>query len=208
MRKSPTASPFSPFMIVIGVILIALIASRGGVADWAGVATDEPTATTISQATPDPERSTTGGDLPDDTDLATVERVVDGDTIIVVLDGDSDSSRLRFIGVDAPESVHPNQPVECYGPESSAFLSGFLEPGDDVHLERDVSDTDRFDRLLRHVWIEDTDGDAVLVSELLVLEGYAVASSYPPDTAWDDTFAAAEVEAQRDNVGLWDACER
>ena len=64
---------------------------------------------------------------------AIVLRVVDGDTIVVDL-GDGEKTKVRLIGVDTPETVHPRKPVECYGPEASAFLKQLLPPGSTVFL--------------------------------------------------------------------------
>src|SRR5918995_6372584 len=96
-----------------------------------------------------------GQALPENVQEAEVDDNVDGDTIEVVFPNDDRPVDVRLIGIDAPESVRPNSPVECYGPESSDRLAELLEPGTTVYLERDVSDTDQFDRLLRHVWVVD-----------------------------------------------------
>ncbi|MGH9174455.1 MAG: thermonuclease family protein, partial [Vicinamibacterales bacterium] len=79
-----------------------------------------------------------------------VVRVVDGDTIIVAIDGVEE--RLRYIGIDAPESVRPETPVECFGREASAENARLVE-GKRVELEADISNRDRFGRLLRYVYV-------------------------------------------------------
>jgi micrococcal nuclease len=71
-----------------------------------------------------------------------------------------------------------------------------------VTLVKDVSETDRYGRLLRYVWVE-----GVLINQQLVSEGYAVASSYPPDIARQVDLRAAEQEARTQNRGLWAACQ-
>jgi endonuclease YncB( thermonuclease family) len=94
-----------------------------------------------------------------------VLHVVDGDAIDVHLDGAV--RRVRVIGVDTPETVAPGQPVEFCGPEASAFTRRLLE-GRTVELERDVSEIDRYGRLVRYVWL-----DGELVCLRLVRERYA-----------------------------------
>ena len=79
---------------------------------------------------------------------ATVVRVIDGDTIEVEIDGTS--YRVRYIGIDTPETVHPQKPVECFGKEASEKNRELVE-GKRVRLEKDVSDTDKYGRLLRYV---------------------------------------------------------
>ena len=101
---------------------------------------------------------------------ALVSKVVDGDTIQL-----SDGRKVRYIGIDTPETVHPSKAVECYGQEASV-KNKELVLGKTVGLEKDVSDTDRYGRLLRYVYL-----DGIMINDLLVKEGFAKASSYPPD---------------------------
>ncbi len=133
-------------------------------------------------------------------DDAEVVRVVDGDTIIVRIDGREE--RVRFIGVDAPELANADtgQAAECGGPEARDANAALLD-GAAVRLERDVSDRDRFGRLLRHVWVRDS-----LASRRLVLEGAVEARSYPPDTGRDGELDAAEREAREQGAGTWGSC--
>jgi micrococcal nuclease len=131
-----------------------------------------------------------------------VVRVVDGDTIIVEIDGREE--RLRYIGVDTPETVQPNTPVECFGKEASAENARLVE-GKRVELERDVGNRDRFDRLLRYVYVVE-DGQRIFVNEALVANGFAYASTFPPDVKHEDTLRAAQREARDNDRGLWGAC--
>ncbi len=125
--------------------------------------------------------------------------MVDGDTIDVLIDGSE--QRLRYIGINTPETVDPRRPVECFGREASERNRQLVE-GRTVGLERDVSETDRFGRLLRYVWLE-----GEMVNAALVAEGYATATTFPPDVKYADTFAAMEAEARAAGRGLWgDAC--
>lgn len=132
---------------------------------------------------------------------ARVVRVVDGDTIIVALAGRQE--RVRYIGLDAPESVRPDSPVEPFGVEASA-ANASLVGGRTVLLERDVSDRDQFGRLLRYVWLE-TPGGHLFVNFDLVARGFATAVTFPPDVRHVDLLRAAEREARARALGLWSA---
>lgn len=145
--------------------------------------------------------------LPKDAERMIVHRVVDGDTVQLMYPDDDWYYVVRIIGINAPESVKPNSPVECYGPEASKRLKELLPAGSVVYVERDVSDEDKYGRWLRHVWILDADTkEAFLVSEILVRGGYADARVYRPDDLFDDELADAEKEAQREDAGMWGAC--
>ncbi len=145
--------------------------------------------------------------IPDDADRAEVLAVTDGDTISVRIEDGVAREPVRFIGVDTPEKPGGNRPPECYGAEASQRTATMLPPGAEVFLERDTTDRDRFDRLLRYVWyIDARDGRAVLANEALVREGYAIARTYPPDDLYADRLARAEDAAQAQDAGLWAAC--
>ncbi|MGC4108290.1 MAG: thermonuclease family protein [Thermomicrobiales bacterium] len=148
-------------------------------------------------------------ELPADAEKMIVHKVVDGDTLQLTYPNDDWYYVTRIIGINAPESVKPNSPVECYGPEASTRLKQLLPVGSVVWVSRDVSDEDQYGRRLRHVWILDGDtGEAFLVSEILVRGGYADARHYRPDDEYDDELAGAEREAQADHLGMWGACSR
>jgi micrococcal nuclease len=127
-----------------------------------------------------------------------VVRVVDGDTIVVRLDGAQ--QRVRYVGVNTPESVDPRRPVQCFGKEAAARNRALVE-GKTVWLEKDVSDADQFGRLLRYVSV-----DGVLVNAALVREGYARSVTYPPDVGRADELRALEREARDAGRGLWGGC--
>lgn len=128
-----------------------------------------------------------------------VARVIDGDTIELV-----GGEKVRYIGIDTPETVKPDAPVECFGEEASRENRRLVE-GKLVSLERDISDRDRYGRLLRYVFLE----DGTLVNGVLVRGGYAYASSFPPDVARQESFREAERDARAEGRGLWnaDACD-
>jgi micrococcal nuclease len=147
-------------------------------------------------------------DEPGGFESATIERVVDGDTLVVRITsrtggpglGDAAVGRLyrvRLIGIDTPESVDPRTPVECFGREAGAAMSALVE-GRTVWLVKDVEETDRYERLLRYVYME-----AEMVNARLVANGYAHAYTYPPNVRHAGLFVRLEQEAREGNRGLW-----
>jgi micrococcal nuclease len=132
---------------------------------------------------------------------ATIVRVVDGDTLVVALAGREEP--VRLIGIDTPETVAPDRPVECFGAEASDRLGALAPSGTTVRLERDVEARDRYDRLLAYVYRADDD---LFLNEAQVAGGFAEASEYPPNTARRDQLARAERGARERRLGLWAAC--
>jgi micrococcal nuclease len=132
---------------------------------------------------------------------ATVVATIDGDTIVVEIGGVEE--HVRFIGIDTPETVAPERPVECFGPEASARTESLLPAGTDVILERDVEARDRYGRLLAYITRAE---DGMLVNLQLVEEGMAEARSYPPNTARDRDLSQAEARARGARAGLWGVC--
>ena len=123
---------------------------------------------------------------------AQVTRIVDGDTIVVNLNGGAYS--VQLIGIDAPE------PGGACSAESTAHLSGKIA-GQWIEMEKDVSETDQFSRLLRYIYLNDR-----LINGEMINEGYATAVRYPPDTQHHDQFAAMEADARANQRGcLWKA---
>lgn len=104
---------------------------------------------------------------------AQVINVVDGDTINVLINGAE--FRVRYILVDTPETKHPDKGVEPFGPEADQANRQLVE-GKVVHLEKDVSETDRYGRLLRYVYV-----DGKMVNEELLCLGLAQVATFPPD---------------------------
>ena len=133
--------------------------------------------------------------------LYTVQSFVDGDTIAVSMNGQIE--KIRFIGVDTPETHKPNTPVQCYGPAASNFTKATIGQRS-IRLVSDSlsTDRDRYNRLLRYVYL--TDG--TLVNEQLILNGYGFYYPYFPFTK-SGQFASAEARAQSNHVGLWAHCQ-
>ena len=130
--------------------------------------------------------------------VGTVVEVVDGDTIEVALGRRVET--VRLLGVDTPEVVHPDRPVECFGPEASAFTKEQLT-GRSVHLETDVVERDPYGRLLAYVEI-----DGRRFNDELLRRGYATLLVIPPNGRHGRTMLDAEMEARRAGRGLWGAC--
>ena len=132
---------------------------------------------------------------------ATIVRVIDGDTIVVTF-GDSEES-VRLIGIDTPETKHPTAPVECFGPEAAEHTSELLPPGEEVRLERDAEQRDRYGRLLAYVYRR---SDGLFVNLELVADGFAEPAAYPPNVAHSADMSTAASSARAAGVGMWKAC--
>jgi micrococcal nuclease len=128
-----------------------------------------------------------------------VVRVVDGDTIRVRLDGGR-TERVRYIGIDTPESVKPGTPVQCFAKKASHFNASLVS-GRQVTLKTDAEERDRYGRLLAYVY-----ADGRFVNRELVARGYARTLTIPPNVAHADEFARLARRAREAGVGLWQAC--
>lgn len=140
---------------------------------------------------PDPAIRSRGPSVP-------VERVLDGDTI-VVRRRDADVT-VRLLGVDTPETHHPTKPVGCYGPEAAAFTTRVLT-GRSVTLESDVVEHDVYGRTLATVWLEGRN-----FNNELLRAGYARLLVIPPNGAHAREQLGIELAARRARRGLWGAC--
>jgi endonuclease YncB( thermonuclease family) len=131
---------------------------------------------------------------------ASLARVVDGDTIRVLVDGVEE--RVRYIGIDTPELNETSQATpEPYAEAATAANARLLAEGRLV-LEKDVSERDRYGRLLRDIWVEQ-EGTWTLLNLALVAEGFAQVSTYPPDVRYVEVLLAAQAEARATGHGLW-----
>ena len=127
-----------------------------------------------------------------DKGIVLVTRVIDGDTIEI-----EGGATVRYIGIDTPETVHPEKPVEYFGKEATEKNREFVEEKR-VYLEKDVQDKDKYGRLLRYVWVDD-----VMVNAELVRLGYAYSYTYPPNVKYQKYFLQLEKEAREEGRGLW-----
>ena len=130
-------------------------------------------------------------------ETAYVSRVIDGDTIEL-----KNGDRVRYIGMDAPETVDPEKPVQCFGTEASLRNKELVE-GKFVRLEKDVSNRDKYGRLLRFVYLPEATSSVDLQ---LISEGFARALAIPPDIKYSQEFAVAERNARATGKGLWRFC--
>ena len=150
----------------------------------------------------------TAADEPGGYEIAEVTRVVDGDTVEVRITERSDGPgaglaeigetySVRLIGIDTPESVKPGSPVECFGKEASSATNSLLD-GQTVTLVKDVEETDRYERLLRYVYLGEE-----MANARLVLNGYASAYTYPPNVRHSRLLMELQRDARDNNRGLW-----
>ena len=129
---------------------------------------------------------------------ARVRSVTDGDTIRVDFENGPANQPVRYIGIDAPETVAPGTPVQPFGPEASRE-NARLVAGKSLCLEEDISERDRYGRLLRYAWLP----DGAMVNEALVLAGLATVDTFPPDVKYADRFTTAQHIAREAQRGLW-----
>jgi len=119
-------------------------------------------------------------------ETAKVMRVIDGDTIEL-----SDGRRVRYIGVNSPEMTDKRKNILCFANMAKVENQKLVE-GRTVELEKDISDKDKYDRLLRYVWINNK-----MVNLTMVEGGYAKVATYPPDVKYKDLFLSAEKSAKQ-----------
>ena len=138
--------------------------------------------------------------------VGTVTRVVDGDTAVINVNGED--RRVRLLGVDTPETVHPNKPVQFYGKEASEFTKRELT-NKRVWLEYDKSPQDRYSRHLAYVWtakpkaVNDETMRRDMFNARLLLGGYAKVMMIKPNTRYVKEFTQFEGEAKGSRLGVW-----
>lgn len=133
--------------------------------------------------------------------VARVLRVVDGDTVRVRLSSGAEEP-VRYIGIDTPESVTPDRPVECYGPRASEFNRS-LVAGERLRLVSDRERRDRYGRLLAYAYRE---RDGLFVNAELLRRGFATPLRVEPNVAYAREFARLAAAARERGAGLWSAC--
>lgn len=132
-------------------------------------------------------------------DIVTVIDVIDGDTIVVARPSGAQDT-VRLLGVDTPETHHPDRPVECFGPEASDFSRSVLL-GRTVRLERDVEARDVYGRLLAYVYVS-----GGLYNAEVLARGYARLLVIAPNLRHGRALLAAEQSARDARAGLWGSC--
>lgn len=150
---------------------------------------------TETTATPTVEQIDTTGEF------AAVKRVIDGDTVEL-----ENGEKVRYIGIDTPETLDPRKPVQCFGKEA-AEKNRELVGGKRVRLEKDVTNRDKYNRLLRYVYVPAGEsGPEIFVNLELLKRGFAHSYTYPPDVKHQPEFVEAEREAREAGRGLWKSC--
>lgn len=153
--------------------------------------------------------ATSSGVASDGAEITVVGRVIDGDTIEL-----ADKRKVRYIGIDTPEmGDHDRTKPGFSNPKAWLWKACFageakeenarLVDGKTVRLERDISDTDKYGRHLRYVYVGD-----VFVNDYLVRQGFARIDTVPPDIAHRDQFLASQREARGEGKGLWGSCNQ
>lgn len=132
------------------------------------------------------------------TALATVKRVIDGDTFKTV-----EGEDIRLLSVDTPEVVDPKRPVGCYGPEASAEMKRLLPAGTQVRLE---DDKQRLDPYRRHLAIVTRVSDGLVINEYLLINGFAKTMFVPPNLSQTIEYSSLAAKAKDAGRGLWSAC--
>jgi micrococcal nuclease len=186
-RPDRTPRRPAPGVAGIGLLVLAMVAA----VVLAGCRPDQ-----VPRLATSPAERATWPAVPRDAVAARVERVVDGDTFVVGIAGRHE--RIRLIGVDTPETVDPDRPVQPYGKEASNFAKHMLS-GRTVRLVGDVEPRDRYGRLLAYVWLP----DGTFWNALLAAEGYAQLITIPPDVTYAGLFRRLVDEARSADRGLW-----
>ena len=174
------------------LVLYALLLVFAYISNTLAPASSSPSKPRIAEVTKDASSSST---VAHTSQLSRVIRVVDGDTIEI-----EGGQKVRYIGINTPESVDPRRSVQCFGKEASEENKRLVD-GKMVRLESDISETDKYGRLLRYVYV-----DNMFINETLVRKGFAQVSTYPPDVKYASLFAEAEQEAKNTSLGLWASC--
>ncbi len=173
--------------LLFGILLIFWISSQNFSQSFKGL---QPPLTDFEQYETEKESSDEAN-----VSLQTIE-VIDGDTI------DVDGVRVRYIGVNTPELARGGRASDCFASKAYEFNRTLVEKGG-LRLEKDVSETDKYLRLLRYVYLP----DGRMVNEILVEQGYARVATYPPDVANVSRFKSLEKEARQAKRGLWAECD-
>jgi len=198
-------------LLWVAAVLLIGCGAPAATPTLAPTATPEPTATPVLTATPSPTEpptpvptetpvstptfEPTATPIPGERQEAQVVRVVDGDTIVVEMEGRL--YRVRYIGIDTPETHHPTEGADYLGYEAGDVNLGLVGEGTTIVMQRDISETDIYGRLLRYIWVGDT-----LVNAELVRLGLARVRFYPPDVLYEAEIMAALNEARAADRGL------
>ncbi len=187
VQKKRGNKSLPPLIIVVLIVIAFLLRASGVLPPEVAQLIDRYLPSELRRAIP--ERTVVDGD-----GQYFVERVVDGDTLVL-----SSGEKVRLIGVDTPETKHPTKPVEPFGPEASAFTKKAVE-GRAVTLKFDREKYDRYQRLLAYVYREQ---DWCLNEELIRNGLSECVTKYPFDSSMKERFRLAEDHARRERRGIW-----
>jgi len=138
-------------------------------------------------------------------EFALVKRVIDGDTIEL-----DSGKKVRYIGINSPEISSSQKTAQCFAEEAKNINQKLVE-GKTVRLEKDISEVDKYNRLLRYVFLpeeKNATSGGIFVNQYLVENGYAYAATYPPDVKYAEVFKQKQREAQNNRQGLWEKCSK
>ena len=185
MKKS-VKKKIAVLVTSIGIIIVALILDRMNIIsmeEYLGLESTNDATNNVSNEINNKE-------------LYNVVRVVDGDTFIIDYKGQEE--RVRLIGIDTPESVHPNKEKNTnFGNEVSNYTKKMLT-GKQVALEFDVEKRDKYGRLLAYVYL-----DGQMYNKMLLEKGYAQVSTYPPNVKYVKNFINIQKQARARKMGIW-----
>jgi micrococcal nuclease len=209
LQDTPSRTRTRAWLAVTAVTAVALLTAAAlGVRALVGVAgpldQDPSAASSAPPSRPPADAAAIDPDVAAFTEV-TVTRVVDGDTIHVLMP-DGTTEKVRFIGVNTPESTTRHEP---YGEEASAYAKRRLPKGLTVWLEVDVALRDKYGRMLAYVWLERPSSlspeeiRAKMFNAELLIEGYAQLMTIPPDVRYVDVFTPLQAEARDAGRGLW-----
>lgn len=167
------------------------------------IAPHQASSPSISSGSAVESTSSAGFQIPGEEALVT--KVIDGDTIEVNLNGQL--KKVRYLGMDTPETKDPRRPVGCFGKEASAENKKLVD-GKTVILQKDISEKDMYDRLLRYIFVPLGKEKFLFVNDYLVREGFAKVLTYPPDVKYNERLLEAQRQAKAGNRGLWGSCPK
>lgn len=185
-------------LTLFGIFILGIVVGALGIF-WFLKPNDQRVLSTQTQTIASPPPGVINQELVTNTNQ--VSKIIDGDTVVL-----KSGQTVRLIGIDAPEKN------DCFANEATVAI-GDLILGKEVRLEKDVSEVDRYGRLLRYIWAplrQDFEGqaDQIIVNDQLVRLGFAKAYPYPPDVKYQDQLVQAEDEAKANSRGLWSACKK
>lgn len=185
-QKKRGKKSLPPLIVVVLIVIAFLLRANGALPPDVARVIDRYLPSELRRAIPERTVVDGGGQI-------LVERVVDGDTLVL-----AGGERVRLIGVDTPETKHPTKPVEPFGPEASAFTKKAVE-GQAVTLKFDREKYDRYQRLLAYVYRDDW-----CLNEELIRNGLSeCVTKYPFDSSMKEKFRQAEDQARRERRGIW-----